>query len=355
MEGLFDVPYTERSEFECRVDLPLEEREWNIGLIMGPSGSGKTTILKTLWPSEIRKEYEWAENASVLDCFSPGMSIKDITVLLHDVGFSSPPNWLRPFHVLSNGEKFRVTMARTIAEMEDFAVVDEYTSVVDRTVAKTASVCIAKSIRKRKKKIILASCHYDIVEWLQPDWIFEPVGASFQWRLLQRFPRIDLTVHRVHQKAWEIFKPHHYLTGAHINGAICFLAMWGADPVAFLSVINMPGVIKNRRRGHRLVVLPDYQGVGIAQALRNHVGSLLKANGLELISKSGLKSLTVSSLKDPNWDVTKAFRHETNKYKNKRFVAFNKTISSSRLTSSFRYIGPPYENYEVAKEMVYPS
>ena len=27
---------------------------------------------------------------------------------------------------------------------------------------------------KSNKKIILASCHYDIMEWLQPDWIYSP-------------------------------------------------------------------------------------------------------------------------------------------------------------------------------------
>lgn len=64
------------------------------------------------------------------------MGIKDIVGLLSSVGFSSPPSWVRPFRVLSTGEQFRVTMARTLAEMPDLAVVDEFTSVVDRTVAR---------------------------------------------------------------------------------------------------------------------------------------------------------------------------------------------------------------------------
>ena len=53
-------------------------------------------------------------------------------------------------------------------------LIDEYTSVVDRDVAKAMSNAVQKYIRRTNKKIILASCHYDIMEWLQPDWIYSP-------------------------------------------------------------------------------------------------------------------------------------------------------------------------------------
>jgi ABC-type glutathione transport system ATPase component len=118
LEGIFDVPPSERSTLEWSVNFDLPET-WNIGAIVGPSGCGKTTIARELFADNIVSGYEWNDKKSILDDFPKGMSIKDICDLLSSVGFSSPPSWVRPFHVLSNGEQFRVNMARMIAEQKD--------------------------------------------------------------------------------------------------------------------------------------------------------------------------------------------------------------------------------------------
>ena len=158
MLGIFDVPPSERSieTWQVNFDLP---QEWNIGLIVGPSGSGKTTVARELFGDYIVKDWQWSQNKSILDDFPKDMSIKEITDLLSSVGFSSPPSWVRPFHVLSNGEQFRVNMARTLAESKELSVVDEFTSVIDRTVAQIGSAAIAKTVRRRKQKFIAVSCH----------------------------------------------------------------------------------------------------------------------------------------------------------------------------------------------------
>ena len=138
MEGMFDVPPSQRTEEQWTVDLALPDA-WNVGLIVGPSGSGKTTVARELFGDSIASAWEWPRGKSLLDGFPSNMGIKDIVELLSSVGFSSPPSWVRSFHVLSNGEQFRVNMARTLAEMRELAVVDEFTSVVDRTVAQIGS------------------------------------------------------------------------------------------------------------------------------------------------------------------------------------------------------------------------
>ncbi len=109
----------------------------------------------------------------MVDDFPTSMSIEEITKLLANVGFASPPDWLKPYENLSQGEKMRVDIARAIADERKLIVFDEFTSVVDREIAKVSCLAISKALRKTPgKKLIVLSCHYDIIDWLQPDWIF---------------------------------------------------------------------------------------------------------------------------------------------------------------------------------------
>ena len=88
---------------------------------------------------------------SVVDDMPKSAKIDDITKMFYAVGFGSVPSWLKPYSVLSNGEKMRVDLARAMLE-RDFVVFDEFTSVVDRNVAKTACIAINKAIKKTGKK-----------------------------------------------------------------------------------------------------------------------------------------------------------------------------------------------------------
>ena len=195
LRGLFDIPAEKTSQVEWHVDLPLEEKDWQIGLVVGPSGSGKSTIAHELW--SVRDEFDWPEGHSVVDAFPKAMGIKKITDLLSSVGFSSPPSWLRPYAVLSTGEKFRVDIARSLAESEDLVVIDEFTSVVDRTVAQIGSAAIAKAIRRKGgQRFIAVTCHEDIEAWLQPDWVYRPATNEFTWGCLHPRPAIVLNVCR---------------------------------------------------------------------------------------------------------------------------------------------------------------
>ena len=136
----------------------------------------------------------WPKGQSVLDAFPAGMAIKDVVALLSSVGFSSPPSWLRPFHVLSTGEQFRVGLARLLAHAPDLAVMDEYTSVVDRTVAQVGSAALAKAVRQRGLRFVAVTCHEDVEAWLNPDWVYRPAERRFARRSLCRRPRITLAV-----------------------------------------------------------------------------------------------------------------------------------------------------------------
>ena len=101
-------------------------------------------------------------------------SLNEVTASLSAVGLGDVPAWLRPFKALSNGEQYRAGLARLICDAPDKVVIDEFTSVVDRQIAQIGASAFAKSWRRTKgKQIVLLSCHYDIVEWLQPDWVYD--------------------------------------------------------------------------------------------------------------------------------------------------------------------------------------
>lgn len=89
------------------------------------------------------------------------------------------------------------------------------------------------------------------------------------------------------RRMWNIFKTQHYLT-AKLNGASnCFLACWNGMPVGFNAILSFPsGTLKNAYRGHRLVVLPDYQGLGIGNTLSEFVGERLIQQGKRYFCKT---------------------------------------------------------------------
>jgi len=159
-------------------DIDIEGKEWNIGLIVGSSGTGKSTIAKELFPDTYIFEQTYSEG-SVIDDMPKDKSVKEITKAFTSVGFASPPSWLKPYSVLSNGEKMRCDLAKSILEEKEIVVFDEFTSVVNREVAKTGSFAIQKAIRKLNKKFVAVGCHSDIIEWLQPDWIYNTDEQRF--------------------------------------------------------------------------------------------------------------------------------------------------------------------------------
>lgn len=343
LSGLFDIPPSERSENAWNIDLPIENDDWQIGLIVGSSGSGKSTLAKEAFKESrytiANQGYEWPKNKSIVDGFDSSLSIKEITAALSSVGFSSPPAWVRPFDCLSTGEQFRATLARAILDESPIVVVDEFTSVIDRTVAKIGSAAVAKAIRKTKqKKIVAVTCHYDVEEWLCPDWVLEMPKGNFSRRLLQR-PKINIEIKRVHHSAWELFKKHHYLSSELNKASICFCGFFENQPIVFCSVISFPHPVSPSWREHRTVVLPDFQGVGIGNKISEFVAGMFKASGKNFISTSGNPAFIQHRKKNSNWKLTKPMKINsgyTNKSAMKSFVG---TSASNRYTAAFQYIG----------------
>ncbi len=148
--GAFDLDINKIKE-HFKGNIEIEGKEWNVGLIVGGSGTGKSTIAQELYNENYFFQYDY-KAVSVIDDMPEGVSVKEITKAFTSVGFSSPPSWLKPYSVLSNGEKMRCDLALCLLRNEPVFVFDEFTSVVNREVAKTASFAIQKAVRKNNRK-----------------------------------------------------------------------------------------------------------------------------------------------------------------------------------------------------------
>lgn len=165
----FDLkPEHANEHFVGRIETP---NDWQIGLIVGGSGTGKTTIGKELFGDIFVNGFDYTHK-SVIDDMPQSVASSEIERVFSSVGFASVPSWLKPYGVLSNGEKMRVDLARAFLSMDTIAF-DEFTSVVDRHVAEALCIATNKFIKRTSKKFIAISCHKDIVDWLRPDWYFD--------------------------------------------------------------------------------------------------------------------------------------------------------------------------------------
>lgn len=91
-------------------------------------------------------------------------------------------------------------------------------------------------------------------------------------------PPIHLTVRRVEPSVWSMFKKEHYLSAELNKSCKCLLFEWDGVPVAFVGVINTPRIrMPYAMAISRMVVLPDFQGLGLSTLIFNFVGGIVKS------------------------------------------------------------------------------
>lgn len=296
-----------------KIDKSIFNEKWNIGVICGASGSGKSTILRKLCKENTGKDVipmpVFDSSKTLISNFDM-MSPEEASMLLSQVGLASVPTWIRPYNVLSNGEKYRAQLAKLIADSkdDDTIFVDEFTSVVDRNVAMAMSNALQKYIRRNGKRIILATCHYDILDWLRPDWIYDLNKGGALERgdyLRQPRPKIELQVYRTTCDTWERFKKYHYMTSDLNEASTCFVFVWNDKLVAFLATLPLPsGNFRKGYRGHRTVVLPDFQGLGIGSRISEFIAGIYKNDGCLYFTKTINPALGLYRERSSNWAPT---------------------------------------------------
>ena len=343
--------------FDLLAEIPIDDSGWCLGLVVGPSGSGKTSIGKKIFGEDAFYDFEnWPVDKPIIDAIAPTIPFDDVTKALAGVGLGSVPSWLRPFPVLSNGEKFRANLARVICEAPDRVVIDEFTSVVDRQIAKVGAYAFSKNWKRvsKEKKCVLLSCHYDIIDWLEPDWVYDIATGKYQGRGLWRRPEIELEIYQTNWRFWPLFMPHHYLKAGPMPASKVYLGVVDGVPVAHVGVAPKSKGKSVETRGGRFVVMPEWQGLGLGLTFRNYVAQL-QLDGAGVVAGRKCTHLSTTShpglarayRKDPKWQQITCPLHGQNtahtkntaKRQGKKKTGFEGFGGHFRAVQGFRYIG----------------
>jgi hypothetical protein len=229
--------------------------------------------------------------------------------------------------------------------MPDLAVVDEFTSVVDRTVARIGSGAISRAVRRSNRRLVAVTCHYDVLPWLEPDWVLDMANQRLERREENgsstfRRPQIELEIVRCRGSAWGLFSRHHYLSGKLHPSAQCFAGLVEGRAAAFVAVLPFPHPTRSGWREHRCVCVPDFQGVGIGNAISEFVASLFAATGKPYTSVTSHPAMIHHRARSANWRMGRGpSRIRRGRRRNGVMAAWDRTLSSRRMTASFEYVG----------------
>ena len=335
-------------------DIP---KDFGIGLIVGPSGSGKSSILKQL--GRVEDTFDWDPNRAIASHFK---DYDEAAERFSAVALNSIPDQLKPFHSLSTGQRYRATMARGL---KSDMTLDEYTSVVDRPTALAISNSIRKYVdRKNLKNIILVGCHYDVIEFLNPDWVFDTkTGILTTERLARRRPPITLQVRKAGKESWSLFKEHHYLTGSIPNNTPHgYLYYWGKELVGFGALNTFPHpAFKSCWNIGRVVVYPAFQGLGFGYQIIKNLAEIGTHNFNHPVANYGrvkivtaIPALQNKLMASGDWQFVKGSDvRKEHVDTGRKFGGYNAEYYAkhfNRTTKAFHYVGP--KGFQDTSELV---
>ena len=214
-------------------------------------------------------------------------------------------------------------------------VFDEFTSVVDRQVAQIGSAAVAKAVRGdlAAVRFVAVGCHYDVAEWLEPDWVVDMATRTLERRRLRR-PPIELEVFRTGRHLWPLFAPHHYLSGKLSATARCYVALWNGRPVTFCAILPVIGC-RGYWRFSRIVTLPDYQGIGLGMRVVEAIADCYRAQQLRIGITASHPAVVAHCRRSIRWRT--ASLKKTGSRRTDRFIP-NYRSSIGRAVVSFEYI-----------------
>lgn len=130
-------------------------------------GGGKSTLLKEF--VDYKNNNKAYDNSKAI--VSNFATTREASDKLSAVGLNSMPVWCRPRNVLSVGEGFRADLA---LNLDSYTKYDEFTSTIDRNVAKSTCNGIQRYIRENNlTNMVFCSCHKDFIPFLKPNYVID--------------------------------------------------------------------------------------------------------------------------------------------------------------------------------------
>jgi hypothetical protein len=181
-----------------------------------------------------------------------------------------------------------------------------------------------------------------------PDWIFNTNDMTFRvcGEQKKNRPECKLRLYEVtsveaKRKYWKMFARYHYLSHSHNFAARVFVGTLNDEVCMYTSILPFPHpTVKNTWKGHRIVVLPDYQGLGLSGIASDFIGQMLKKSGKQYIMTMSNPAQIATLKKSSKWICTRIGRaskgSNNGKIQNKHKKG---STSSERITASFRYVG----------------
>ena len=147
---------------------------------------------------------------------------------------------------------------------------------------------------------------------------------------------VELKVYRCGASMWQMFRHYHYLSGSLASTARFYTAIYQDKPIAFIAVVHIR--MKARYyRVTRLVVVPDYQGIGVGKRLLNFIADLYTSQ-----TKIPFYILTSNPQiirgNMDNWKITR-FGHASKGRGNTRInTEIRSSLSRKRIIVSMQYV-----------------
>lgn len=305
-----DIDVKKKSTHHLHVENVNVPEQWNMALIYGASGSGKTSMAETIFGKDVFKTIMDPE-LPIIDQLPSSMGYDECAALLNGIGLNSVPCWLRPVKTLSNGQRARAEAVLLMCQDNPVIFIDEWTSVVDRTVAKAMSLCLAKFVKRHKKQVVLLSCHYDIIEWLKPDWVIDCNTQEFHLPQSESFffqPREEITfeIRKADKASWKYFSKYHYLSDRLPGGKVYLYGLFhGENQIGFQCFANYTPHKPNSKKifhSNRTVVHPDYNGLGLGILLINETSRLMvEETGYRIMAKFSSTPVFKAMIKQACW------------------------------------------------------